>query len=166
MRRTRLILAFLLFVMACALKPANALDNDDHFQWIRPPTIVVCYQDFPIYLLYRAVDFWKTRGKEIEDIIPNAPSGICSVAHIPDTIIIRQARHKQLKMGQLAVTERRADPDGNMISSVIWFDPKRIHYRLIIEHELGHGLGLGHVNRDNHVMNPWTEKMGLDYWIP
>lgn len=166
MRQTRLLLVFLLFVMAIGLRPANALDNEDHFKWQNPPTIVVCYQDFPLHLLYRAIEFWQARGKKIEDVIPSAPSGLCSVGSIPDTIIIRHALEKQLKVGQLAVTERRADIQGNMISAVIWFDPDRLYYRLIIEHELGHGLGYGHVNKENHIMNPLSENMGLDYWIP
>lgn len=166
MRRTRLLLAFLLFLMAFALKPANANKNTKHFKWNKEPTVVVCYQDFPIYLLYRAIDFWGIRGKEIEGIIPNAPSGICAVDYIPDTIIIRRAPKRKLKLGELAVTNRINDGEGSMIASVIWFDPHRLHEPYIIEHELGHALGLGHVNKDKHIMNPWSEHMGPEFWIP
>ena len=166
MRRTRLLLAFLLFLMAFALKPANANKNEEHFAWRKPPTIVVCYQDFPVHKLYVAVDFWQIRGQKIEGIIPDAPSGICNVAHIPDTIIIRRAPRGKLKLGQLAVTERRSDMENNMISGVIWFDHQRLNEPWLIEHEVGHGLGFAHVNKRNHVMNPWAPNMGPEFWIP
>ena len=110
--------------------------------------------------------FWEIRGQKIEGIIPDAPSGICNVAHIPDTIIIRRAPRDKLKMGQLAVTERRSDLQNNMISSVIWFDDRRLNEPWIIEHEIGHGLGYAHVNVKNHVMNPWAPSMGPEFWIP
>ena len=166
MRRTRLLLALLLFLMALALKPANANKNDEHFRWLKPPTIVVCYKDFPVHKLYVAIDFWQIRGQKIEGIIPDAPSGICNVDHIPDTIIIRRAPRGKLKLGQLAVTERRSDIQNNMISSVIWFDHQRLNEPWLIEHEVGHGLGFAHVNKRNHVMNPWAPNMGPEFWIP
>ena len=166
MRRTRLILVFLLFLMALLLKPANANKNSEHFAWQKPPMVVVCFQDFPTHLLFRAIDFWEIRGQKFEGVIVDTPSAICNVDHVPDTIIVRRAPKGKLKIGQLAITERRSDLENNMISAVIWFDPIRLRDPWIIEHELGHGLGYAHVAEKNHIMNPWSPNMGPEFWIP
>ena len=165
MRRTRLILAFLLFLTALLLKPANANKNNEHFAWRKPPTIVVCFQKFPTHLLFRAIDFWEIRGQKFEGVIVDTPSAICNVDHVPDTIIVRRAPKGKLKIGQLAITERRSDLENNMISSVVWFDPIRLRDPWVIEHELGHGLGFGHVPEKNHIMNPWSPHMGPEFSI-
>ena len=155
MRRTRLLLAFLLFLTAFLLKPANANKNEEHFTWRKPPTVVVCFRDFPTHLLFRAIDFWEIRGQKIEGVIVDTPSAICNVDHVPDTIIIRRAPRGKLKVGQLAITERRSDLD-----SMRLYDP------WVIEHELGHGLGFAHVPEKNHIMNPWSPHMGPEFSIP
>jgi hypothetical protein len=166
MRHSRLILAFLLFLMALMLKPANANEKQEHFKWNKRPTIVMCYRDFPMHLLFRAVEFWGTRGHKFDDVILTSPVGICAPDYVPDTIIIRRAPKGKLKGGQIGVTQRVSDGDGNMIASVIWFDHYKLNEPYIIEHELGHGLGYAHVNHKNHVMNPWSNNMGPEFWIP
>ena len=37
---------------------------------------------------------------------------------------------------------------------------------LLLEHEIGHALGYGHVDSPNHIMNPKYEKIGEKFWIP
>lgn len=162
-----------LIAVAFMMQPAKvqidelpAKESQKHYSWDRPPTIVMCYNDFPMYLLYRAVDFWEMRGKEIEGIIPSGPNGLCAVDYIPNTIIVRRAQYDQLLPDQLAITRRMSDENGKMVAAVIIFKQEKLHYNLIIEHELGHALGYGHVNKHKHIMNPYHERMGLNFWIP
>ena len=34
----------------------------------------------------------------------------------------------------------------------------------LLEHEMGHALGMGHADIPNHIMNPVLENMRLMYW--
>ncbi len=162
-----------LIAVAFMMQPAKvqvdelpAREEEKHYQWAKPPTIVVCYDDFPNYLLYRAIEFWEIRGKEFEGVIPSGPSGLCAIDSIPNTVIIRRAQYGQLEPDQLAITRRMSDGNGKMIAAVIIFRDEKLHHNLIIEHELGHALGYGHVNKNKHIMNPYHERMGLNFWIP
>lgn len=169
----RALRVIFLIAVALMMQPAKvqidelpAKEVEKHFSWKRPPTIVVCYEEFPVYLLYRAIDFWQMRGKEFEGVIPSGPSGLCAIDSIPNTIIIRRALYDQLRPEELAITKRMSDTNGNMVAAVIYFKEDKLHHNLIIEHELGHALGYGHVNKHKHIMNPYHERMGLNFWIP
>ena len=35
-----------------------------------------------------------------------------------------------------------------------------------LEHELGHALGLGHVEVEGHIMHPMYMQIGRNFWIP
>jgi hypothetical protein len=61
---------------------------------------------------------------------------------------------------------RRMIVTGTVISAEIVIPNRDANIPLILEHELGHALGLNHVNSLGHIMHPFIDHAGKKFWIP
>ena len=53
-----------------------------------------------------------------------------------------------------------------VVAGIIKLKPGTYNLDLLLEHELGHALGLGHVEVEGHIMHPLYMSMGTKFWIP
>jgi len=74
-------------------------------------------------------------------------------------IILRKAPFWKLSPDTLASTRRYTSID-EMRGAVIVYRARSFNLELLNEHEIGHALGMTHVEREGHIMHPLYEKMG------
>ena len=130
------------------------------------PIIINCYgDDFPELHLVRAIDYWVVRGESVGFYEMNPPAQVCENDHLDGFIILRKAPRGKLSESTIAATTRRTQVF-KMKSAVIWFRPGSYNLDLIIEHELGHAFGYGHLEEEGHIMHPSYNKMGSKFWVP
>lgn len=145
----------------------SSLKDEVNYTWVKKPRIIVCYPKMPMFYLYRGLDWWVIRGHEVESVSNNPNSGLCQLSLVPNTIIIRRAEKDEFESHKLAITRRYAI-GVHMVAAEIIFREEQIHRPLIMEHELGHAFGFTHVDQSvkGHIMSPWYEDMGQNFWPP
>lgn len=135
------------------------------FVWHNPPIVLNCYGNvLPESVVVRAIDYWAMRGFPIEsyDMVPTEKA--CEQDYIPGFIIIKRDRFLK-EPDILGQTERRTKMIW-MRSAVIKLRPGSYKLDLLLEHELGHALGMGHVEIEGHVMHPMYMQLGPGFWFP
>jgi predicted Zn-dependent protease len=155
-------LAALLFLSL--LNPANAGDMTQ-LRWQSwdgyVPNIVVCNgADVDQEALKEAVDNWRARGERIGKIVRK------SCGEYPDRgdIAIYENNERQTS-SQYGVTSTNVflDADGNQTEKIflarIWIKSNYLDSRILLEHEIGHGLGF----RDTSDMNSIMARSGPIY---
>ena len=173
-RAHRVLNAVLFIIIGILLSPVNcidetyaSLDDTKNYIWQKKPRVIICYPNIPIHYLRRGLDWWAIRGHEVESITNNPNSGLCQLSLVPNTIIIRRAHKDELEPSKMAITRRYA-LGVHMVAAEIVFREEKIHLPLLVEHELGHAFGYTHVKESEkgHIMNPWYEDMGQNFWPP
>ena len=138
------------------------------FAWDVPPDVRLC-GDAPVSAerLDGALAWWRRLGFRFgevervavctfrEDGTPLDSSG--RVATLAVTVVLR---------GQLAALGLGGETDWSCYGGVpLWVVislPGGLEAQsLVLEHELGHALGLGHHAQDGHVMNPVAARLGI-----
>ena len=130
------------------------------------PIILNCYgPEFSELQLLRAIDFWATKGHGIAYYEIDPPSEVCKMESLTGFIILRKARYSELDSVTLASTTR-STTFATLINATITFNPGSQNLDLLIEHELGHAYGYGHVEIEKHIMHPMYNRMGNHFWLP
>ena len=130
------------------------------YQWKMPPIIINCYgEDFNQTAMIRAIHYWTIRGYPIGFYEHSPPSSVCENDWIYGMIIVRKAPLLKLAPQTLAST-RRYTALNEMRGAVIEYRPGSCNLDLLNEHELGHALGMTHVERPGHIMHPVYDHMG------
>ncbi len=133
------------------------------YQWKTPPIIINCYgPDFNELAMTRAIHFWTVRGYPIGFYEHEPPPSACESDWLDGIIILRKAPLRKLDPETLAST-RRYTVLTEMKGAVIFYRKGSYNMDLLNEHELGHALGMTHVEKIGHVMHPLYENMG-DYF--
>ena len=133
------------------------------WQWDDAPIIANCYGgDFNELYIVKAVDYWTTLGYDFAFIEQNPPDAVCDHDLLDGFIILKK---KTLSPDTLALTKRKVRTF-NIRAATIYFNPGSYRLVNVIEHELGHALGFGHVEIDGHIMHPQFDKMSPKFWIP
>tara|TARA_R100000008_G_C3587563_1_gene173724 strand:+ start:797 stop:1327 length:531 start_codon:yes stop_codon:yes gene_type:complete len=175
MGRARRVLNAVLFIIIgilfgsakCYDETYSRAHEETNFYWLEKPRVIVCYPNMPMHYLHRGLEWWAIRGHEVESVTNNPNSGLCQLSLVPNTIIIRRAQKDELEPSKMAIT-RRFSLGAHMAAAEIVFREEHIHRPLIVEHELGHAFGYTHVKESEkgHIMNPWYEDMGQNFWPP
>ena len=135
------------------------------FKWGDPPVIINCYgKPLPEAVVVRAIDYWTLRGFPIAFYEMNPSKETCSHEYIEGFIIIRRDELPNDPKA-LAKTARLTRLTW-VVAGVIKLKPGTYNLDLLLEHELGHALGLGHVEVEGHIMHPLYMSMGTKFWIP
>lgn len=165
-RAFKLILVGILgFLIGLSIKFVYESNVFHAFKWGDPPIILNCYgTPLPEAVVVRAIDYWTLRGFPIAFYEMNPSSETCMEEHIEGFIIIRRDELPN-DPNVLAKTLRRTRYTW-VLSGVIKLKPGTYNLDLLLEHELGHALGLGHVEVEGHIMHPLYMSMGTKFWIP
>ena len=130
------------------------------YKWKTPPIIVNCYgPDFDEAAINRAIHYWTIRGYNIGFYVHDPPAYACEHEWLYGMIVLRKAPFWKLEPETLASTRRYTSLE-MLRGAVIVYRPGSFRLDLLNEHELGHALGMTHVEREGHIMHPTYEKMG------
>ena len=134
-------------------------------EWEKPPVVVVC-EDSKVtpYRVAKAIEWWGIRGHDIEYYHFDNAGAICNAGKFTTGIIFIRASG-ELPEDLYAITSRLAI-SGEMRSASIILPNEHRYLPRLLEHELGHALGMTHVEADGHMMHPIHERGGEKFWIP
>ena len=166
-RNILIMIAALMFGFMLGILGKYTYENStlQAYHWKSLPIIVNCYgPGFSEPAMLRAIDFWTLRGHNIGFYEHNPPESVCKDRSrwIYGMIVIRKATMFQLDPATLASTKRYTSMD-QLKGAVIYYRPGSFRLDLLNEHELGHALGMTHVEKEGHIMHPLYEKMGTDF---
>jgi hypothetical protein len=134
-------------------------------EWKEPPVVVICpdSQVTP-FRVNQAIEWWGIRNFEIDYYHYDEGGHICDDGLFTQGIIFIRGQGYITK-DLYAVTTRLAIK-GEMKSASILLPNDNKHLPRLLEHELGHALGLTHVEKPGHMMHPIHEYGGEKFWIP
>lgn len=132
--------------------------------WSNKPLVVICPEsEIPIATVLNAIAYWEMKGFKTDHYIVDYENYICNQSFPVGFILIRD--QGEMPADSIGVT-RRMIVTGNVLSAEIIIPNREVRVPLILEHELGHALGLNHVNIPGHIMNPYIDHAGKNFWIP
>jgi len=158
-------------LMIALLFAGNAFATDPETEgdlifgtWRSPPKVILC-DDAPVSeeRLLGALSWWKSRGHLFEYVpLSEDPTArtICKNAwksfpggYIVVAKLVPEAVRKEIDM---AVTRYLLEDDYiHMYYAKVFFKAETVDERGIVEHELGHALGFGHLNIEGHLMHTY-----------
>ena len=156
------------FVLGLGLKTFYESKNFKAYEWryYDQPIIINCYgEEFSELSLTRAMHYWTIRGHNFGFYEHTPHASVCKEKNLRGFITLRKAGPGQLDKGTLASTTRKSSGT-QMLSAEILFSPGSYNLDLLIEHELGHAIGYGHVEEIGHIMHPQYSKMGSAFYVP
>jgi len=134
-------------------------------EWDDDPIVVVCPDsNITSYRVYSAVEWWGIRGYNISYVHWDNDNLICNKGLFTHGIIFIRG-DGELLPDTYAVTTRLAIANKMMSASIIIPNKNKYMPRLL-EHELGHAMGMRHVELIGHMMQPIHEYGGEKFYIP
>ena len=154
------ILGILLIILGSIRKPTDIthslpVEVPVAGKWKSPPKVVICDDSlFSLRDVNIVIDKWKSRGHRF-DIIRKQKN--CPYENIDGIIFIRNIGiHMELDQAGIAHTTLNKNT-GEIFSSTIEIIDRN---RLVLEHEIGHAIGYGHVDVKGHIMFHNTSGLG------
>ena len=134
-------------------------------EWPQEPIVVVCPDSsLTPYRVGLAIEWWKDREFKISHFHFDQTNTICSTGRfIEGVIFIRSQGDIE---PEFYATTARFTVGSRLLAADIHLPNKNKNMPRLLEHELGHALGLGHVEVLGHMMNPIHSHGGESFWIP
>ena len=153
------------FCLGLAIKRVYEANVFHAWSWPQPPVILNCYgAPLPEIVVVRAINYWTMRGFPIAFYEMNPSKETCNNEYLEGFIMIK--RDANLRNEKVLGSTSRYTQVNWMKGAVIKLRPGTYNLDLLLEHELGHALGLGHVEVVGHIMHPMYMQMGRNFWIP
>ena len=153
------------FLVGLSFKTVYEKNVFHAYKWLDPPVILNCYgEPLPEVVVVRAIDYWTLRGFPIAFYEMNPSKETCDNEFLQGFIMIKRDAH--LKNDNALASTSRHTRFNWFIGAVIKLRPGTYNLDLLLEHELGHALGLGHVEVEGHIMHPLYHKMGRMFLVP
>ena len=153
------------FCLGLAMKRVYEANVFHAWVWPEPPIVVNCYgAALPEIVVVRAIEYWTLRGFPIAMYEMNPTKETCKHKYLEGFIIIR--RDAKLENVKVLGSTLRYTQLNWMKGAVIKLRPGTYNLDLLLEHELGHALGFGHVEVEGHIMHPMYMQIGSNFWIP
>ena len=134
-------------------------------EWKEPPIVVVCPDSgVSAYRVNRAIEWWGIRNRDISAYHFDHDNKICSIGQFVEGVIFIRAT--PMSDPTLYATTARFTVGFRILSADIHLPNKRKDMSRLLEHEIGHALGFGHVEALGHIMHPIHEMGGESFWIP
>ncbi len=133
--------------------------------WEEPPMVVICPDSHvSAYRVDRAIEWWGIRNKKIAGYHFDHDNKICSLGQFVEGIIF--IRGHAMHDPNLYAKTARFTVGFKILSADIHLPNRRKDMPRLLEHEIGHALGFGHVEVLGHIMHPIHEMGGESFWIP
>ena len=134
-------------------------------QWSADPIVIICPDSsLTSYRVAKAIEWWGIREKYISYYHFDHENKVCSKRVVPKGIILIRGEGP-IPLQTYAITTRFSKR-GEMHSAIVTLPNKNNNMPRLLEHELGHALGMAHVDVIGHMMNPIHEYGGENFWIP
>lgn len=154
---------FVSFFSSFFLKTKTSYLTGKQDRWRSPPIIVNCYYSFnQEKRVSSSVEFWIKKGFEIAFYEAKPIKSICMYDQVEGIILIKLARYDELGENTLAFTKRNS-AYGIINSATIYVEYGTFNYPNLLEHEIGHALGIDHNSEKGNIMHPIYEMMGNEY---
>ena len=134
-------------------------------EWSQEPIIVVCPDSsLTPNQVGLAIEWWKNRDFKVSHFHFDQTNTICNKGRFMDGIIFVRSRGKINP--EFYATTARFTIGSRLLSADIHLPNRNKDIPRLLEHELGHALGLGHVEELGHMMHPIHFLGGEKFWIP
>ena len=154
---------FVSFFSSFFLKTKTSHLTGKQDRWKSPPIVVNCYHSFnQEKRVSSSVKFWIKKGFEIAFYESRPIKSICMYDQVEGIILIKLARYDELGENTLAFTKRNSSY-GIIKSATIYVEYGTFNYPNLLEHEIGHALGIAHNSKKGNIMHPVYEMMGNEY---
>jgi hypothetical protein len=165
-RRTALILSGLVgFALGYCFRIAFEGSKFVLAEWEQEPIVVVCPDSaLTPHRVATAIEWWKNKNFKISSFHFDQTNAICGRSRFMEGIIF--VRSKGYIDPEFYATTRRLAVGTNLLSADINLPNSNKNMPRLLEHELGHALGLGHVEVLGHMMHPIHSHGGEKFWIP
>ena len=155
------------FVVGTAFELVYEASTFHPVRWNKKPVLVNCYgEDLPVHRVKAAISFWKRYNFHFDRYVHRPLDKFCDMNFAKGYIVIKKDNGKYIQKNDnrtLAATKRNY--------SAFIITSAEIHMKYgthdlekLLEHEIGHAIGMGHTDAKGHIMNPVLENMRLMYW--
>ena len=140
----------------------NEVKNFRNASWKYPPIVVDCtFGALDEKRINDAIEYWGNLNHKVGFVEMNPSPKICMNDQIHGFIIIKNA---ELEWPTIGKTEREGSHVGIVNSALIQLSIGDANLPKLLEHELGHAFGYGHLDIDGHIMNSNYDYSGYDFF--
>lgn len=151
------------FFSSNVFKYHTSILTNEPDSWEDIPIVVNCYLSaFTEERINKSIDFWKNNKFDLYLLSHNYNFQICKYESLEGFILIKKAKIGFLDRQTLGLTKVISEY-GKIKSATIYLRPGTFYFPFLLEHELGHSLGIDHIDETGNVMNPIYDLTGNKY---
>jgi hypothetical protein len=133
-------------------------------RWLEFPTVHIC-KNAPVSeaRARKAINYWSKLGYKIAGPVMDSTVSACITGEYQHGVITVDLVGQGFDFDYLAMTRvYRYTQTRDIVAAKIEIQKKSGHSPRVLEHELGHAMGWGHIRRQYHIMHPERDNTGTD----